>query len=359
MCDYDAISIGSGPFILVRMINEILNGRKVAIFEKNNNSGGVWSCIHTMGAYHDAVAHLISPFPKAHEILKSVGINLRPRPIYFWHFRNKITAFKNANFLENVPLTNKNNNIGFLLEWHQHYSIITKTKQEFFQTFESQKDVFNSFRYLDYNFSEITNRLESNFIRLGGIQFLNEKVNTVKVKNKLTVTTEKRTITSNHLISGRHAIADFFVNEKLIKTPIIENPYYSLLVKFASSIELKYEYINVIGHPMIGAIQIERTKDYFESKRIYVCCFVTNEIQKNESINFANKFMEQLFELGILESYTILKSAIYKYKSYSMNTDSCNLLNNKSNGLLEILPVYSIGENISQYSDLWQKALSA
>ena len=86
---------------------------------------------------------------------------------------------------------------------------------------------------------------------------------------------------------------------------------------------------------------------------------MTNEIQKNESINFANKFMEQLFELGILESYTILKSAIYKYKSYSMNTDSCNLLNNKSNGLLEILPVYSIGENISQYSDLWQKALSA
>ena len=113
--DYDVISIGSGPFILVRMINEILNGGKVALFEKNNNSGGVWSCISIMNSHHDAVAHLISPFPKAHQMLNAVGVNLRLRPIYFWHFKKKISNFENANLLKDIPLESKNKNLGFLL----------------------------------------------------------------------------------------------------------------------------------------------------------------------------------------------------------------------------------------------------
>ena len=146
----DTLIVGGGPYNIVLAINKLLKGQQVLIVDEENQLGGAWSpkpCFNEIDRRYDCVAHLLSPYQGAIDLLKRTGFELIKRPIFFWV--NELTqqiATSYQQFSDDTfdPLLTK---AGLLVTWHQWHGLkeLDKGINEAKSSMEAHRWAFENF----------------------------------------------------------------------------------------------------------------------------------------------------------------------------------------------------------------------
>jgi len=360
--DVDVCVVGSGPFNLVRAIQELKTGQSVLILERQAFLGGAWAAQPCFGdgTLHDVVAHLMAPFPEAYELLLRAGFVMRSRPVFFWDA--SFTDEKRAALrrLADSDFHSISSPKGHIMAWHQYYALekATISLEEARREANMQRQYFHQFKYLDKSFQPIIDRLVSEYLRLGGKFHLNYDVDMIHIDEKrVKLRSPCRKVIAKKLISGRHLDCDFCIeNVKFFEKPLT-NDYNSLMIHVDCSSRPEMMYVNVVNHCKVGAFQVAPYGCGRELEFVY-CVIGSFDFAVLPRVA-AQEIIQELNEAGLAKEVVEIRSAVYhRYRSQSHSSDYLSKIQGAST-LVEINIVNSISQSIAERSHDWADALGS
>jgi hypothetical protein len=356
----DVCVVGSGPFNLVRAIQELKKGQSVLILERQAFLGGAWAAQPCFGdgTLHDVVAHLMAPFPKAYELLINAGFEMRPRPVFFWDVSFTDEKRVALGRLADGDFHSISSPKGHIMAWHQYYALekAAISFEEARREANMQRQYFNQFMYLDRSFQPIIDRLVGEFRRLGGKFNLNYDVDKIHIDRKgVFLRSPHSRVIAKKLISGRHLDCDFCIDNVKFSEEPITNDYNSLLIHVNCLSQPKMMYVNVVNHCRIGAFQVA---PYGYGRELeFVYCIIGSFDFKVLPEIAAEEIVQELNEAGLAKEVVEIRSAAYhRYSSQSHSSRYLSKVQGAST-LVEINIVNSISQCIAERSHDWAEAL--
>jgi hypothetical protein len=356
----DVCVIGSGPYNLVRAIQEVKQGRSVLIVERQPVLGGAWAarpCFDD-GSLHDVVAHLMAPFPTAYDLLSRAGFKMLPRPIFFWDAvysedkKNALLSLADDSF---QPF---HTDTGHIMAWHQYYGLLKWPLGIVEAHAESavQRKYFVGFRYFERSFQPLIDRLVDNFERQGGrYQTLSDVKTVRKLRNRIEIGLGLGVICCKKIISGRHLDCEFLGVKDKLAEEIVVNEYNSLMIRIRATQRPAMMYVNAVNHSQIGAIQIAPYDDGGGNE--FVICLIGSFDQALGAGATAKLMLNQLKSARIIDPDSDLLGARYHtYRSYSHSAAYFKSITNGS-PMIEINIVGSISQCIAENLSNWEDAL--
>jgi hypothetical protein len=360
----DVCVIGSGPFNLVRAIQELKAGKSVTVVERETVLGGAWATRASFvgnTARHDVVAHLISPFPKAHELLEATGFRLEQRPIYFWDAACADEKKAALDQLADDAFVPYSSNIGHLMGWHQYYGLLKYPQGLDAAKAEANaaRATFLGFSYFERSFQPLIDALTEHFVRLGGKSLTGQNVMTLDFdESHALVGLAEREISAGKIISGRHLHCRISVNGREEQEDIVTNEYNSLMMLVRLPTAPEFRYINVVNHAYIGAIQVAPYAFDADLPGTYCYCVIGSFDKSKPATEIAEAVINQFRQSGLVDAAAaLLDAALHHYVSYSHSSAYFERVQCQTERL-EINIVNSIGQCMSDHYDSWSEALT-
>ena len=370
---YDVVVVGSSPLSLIEATHYALQGKSVAIVERDDSIGGAWKTFELGNITNiDYGCHIINPVGAAYGFLRDAYkldlIRMEPQPAIIAPLYSKPYSMSSIK----GPVYRLISAVSTVFKLLSRL----KFKQAAIKTI-SLKNLIVDF---SKNFFEIVNQQEIEYIypKGGAVELLkkiadkavnsgvkiisNTNVHTIKIDDGLcTVVADYRSIQSYKLvISSGSSLANLYVDGNKIEQKDLPRSFPHIFLNFKEKSDAKnsFTYLYFQSHEFLDRINeitqyVDDKEHAIKTRKImvmlsqYVDLNHMDEKKVNEIISLLQKYN------FISQDVEILDCKKYDYAVNYRNVELLEYYKKVTNGVVDFIFTQNLAESIDLYADKW------
>lgn len=363
----DHLFVGAGPSTLVRAIGVLGQGRSCLVLDEAPLAGGAWAayqCFDSSAARVDVVAHLLSAYANAYDLLAEAAFLVERRPLLYWVASHQPHATL-ASGLSDEAFVVRSAFGGTICAYHQYHLACyqlsgTSASPEAAHAMVSE---FQRFRYLSGSFQPVIDRLTQNFIAAGGRFRLGTRLQSCK-RTHVGVSAHTTTgrIRAAEVTVSRHLSWPVLGFDRLADVRPAVNVHRSVLVLVRVPQVFPLFYVNLVGHPLFAAIQVSRLSQQADDAGFaYSFCLVTGHDHFADLSSEVQALLEGLAEAKLMpKAFTVCELKFHRREvSARRSADLQAAASRMGAGRVGLSVVDNLAQDMSEHVQAWSAALSA